>query len=83
MLRRLPFLLLALLAACGVPLPPPATLPPEATSKAAKAPYLSPYCTPTLGVPDCWRNPRALPNEPAELADVPHAAMPDRRGLGF
>lgn len=54
---------------------PPAVLPASATSRAA-APYLTPYCTATLGTPDCWRNPQAFPNEPRELADVPHGRMP-------
>jgi hypothetical protein len=68
------FLSLALLAGCATP--PPAVLPAAATSAAARAPYLDPYCTPTLGRPDCWRNPQVLPNQPQELADVPHGAMP-------
>ncbi len=72
--RRPMFLSLALLAGCATP--PPAVLPAAATSAAARAPYLDPYCTPTLGRPDCWRNPQVLPNQPQELADVPHGAMP-------
>jgi hypothetical protein len=75
MFRRLPLLLLSLLGACA-PSPPPAVLPLSMTTREAKAPYMDPYCTRTLGQPDCWRNPQVLPNEPAELADVPHAAMP-------
>lgn len=82
MVHRFPLLLLALLGACTSP-QPPAILPPAATSATAKAPYLDPYCTATLGQPDCWRNPQVLPNEPAELADVPHAAMPARRMPGL
>ncbi len=85
MVRRPPLLPLSvplLLAACAAP-PPPAVLPPAATSAAAMAPYLGPYCTASLGIPDCWRNPKALPNEPAELADVPHGAMAARRWPGF
>jgi hypothetical protein len=74
MLRRPIFPLLALLAGCASP--PPAVLPAATMSAAAKAPYLDPYCTASLGRPDCWRNPQVLPNQPAELADVPHGAMP-------
>ena len=78
MLARRPLLVLPLLllpAACAAP-PAPAVLPAAVTARAAKAPYLGPYCTATLGTPDCWRNPQVLPNEPAELADVPHGPMP-------
>lgn len=76
MLRRVLLLALpSLLAACAAPMPP-AVLPASATSRAATAPYLTPYCTATLGTPDCWRNPGVFPNEPRELADVPHGRMP-------
>jgi hypothetical protein len=34
-------------------------------------PALPPYCTRSLGIPDCWANPEALPNHPPELADGP------------
>ena len=76
--RRFRVLLLLLLpAACAAP--PPAVLPAALTARAATAPYLGPYCTATLGIPDCWRNPQVFPNEPAELADVPHGPMPPAR----
>lgn len=82
MVRRLSLLLLVPLASCAAP-PPPAALPPAMTTRAAKAPYLAPYCTATLGLPDCWRNPQVFANEPPELADVPHGPMPARRWPGL
>lgn len=30
-----------------------------------------PYCTRSLGVPDCWVNPQALPDHPPQIADGP------------
>ena len=30
-----------------------------------------PFCTRTLGLPQCFANPAALPNHPAELVDTP------------
>ncbi len=75
MVRRLSLLLLVPLASCAAP-PAPAVLPPSVTAQAATAPYMTPYCTATLGLPDCWRNPQVFHNEPPELADVPHGPMP-------
>ncbi len=36
-------------------------------------PQLLPYCTRSLGVPDCWSDPAQLPNHPPELAASPPA----------
>jgi hypothetical protein len=35
-----------------------------------------PYCTRSLGVVDCWRDPKALPDRPPEVADGPRALTP-------
>ncbi len=34
-------------------------------------PAPQPYCTRTLGVAECFADPGALPDRPAELADTP------------
>ena len=44
----------------------PAEPPPEAP----------PYCTRSLGVPDCWRDPARLPGHPRELGDGPRILTP-------
>ena len=36
------------------------------------------YCTRSLGVADCWRDPAALPDHPAELADGPRVLTPEQ-----
>jgi hypothetical protein len=42
---------------CCRPAPPPGPPPP--------------YCTRSLGVADCWRDPSRLTDQPPELADTP------------
>ncbi|HET6185275.1 MAG TPA: hypothetical protein VFA03_17000 [Acetobacteraceae bacterium] len=37
-------------------------------------PLPQPYCTATLGVPDCWIDPALLPNRPPDLQDQPPPA---------
>jgi hypothetical protein len=39
-------------------------------------PDAPPYCTRSLGVVDCWRDPASLPNRPPEVADGPHVLTP-------
>jgi hypothetical protein len=34
------------------------------------------YCTRSLGVPDCWRDPENLPDHPPELGDGPRTLTP-------
>jgi hypothetical protein len=43
-----------------------------------KAPEPQPFCTRSLGVPDCWVDPSKLPNNPRELADGPRALTPEQ-----
>ncbi len=35
-----------------------------------------PYCTRSLGVADCWRDPASLPDHPPEVADGPRTLTP-------
>lgn len=35
-----------------------------------------PYCTRSLGVADCWRDPASLPDHPPELGDGPRTLSP-------
>jgi hypothetical protein len=35
-----------------------------------------PYCTRTLGMADCWRDPATLPDHPRELGDGPRVLTP-------
>ena len=35
-----------------------------------------PYCTRSLGVADCWRDPASLPERPPELGDGPRTLTP-------
>jgi len=35
-----------------------------------------PYCTRSLGVADCWRDPGSLPDHPRELGDGPRVLTP-------
>jgi hypothetical protein len=37
-----------------------------------------PYCTRSLGVADCWRDPASLPGHPPDLGDVPHPLTPEQ-----
>lgn len=39
-------------------------------------PDSGPYCTRSLGVVDCWRDPAGLPGHPPELGDGPRALTP-------
>jgi hypothetical protein len=39
--------------------------------KVVSRPPPQPFCTRTLGVPECFADPAALPDHPAELADTP------------
>ena len=39
-------------------------------------PEVEPYCTRSLGVADCWRDPASLPNRPPPLGDGPHRLTP-------
>jgi len=41
-------------------------------------PDTPPYCTRSLGVADCWKDPAAMPDVPAELADGPRALTADQ-----
>jgi|SRR5580704_13914364 hypothetical protein len=36
------------------------------------------FCTRSLGVPDCWRDPSSLPNKPREIADGPRVLTPEQ-----
>lgn len=36
-------------------------------------PPAQPYCTRSLGAVDCWADPQAVPNLPAEVADGPRS----------
>ena len=35
-----------------------------------------PYCSRSLGVVDCWRDPASLPDHPSEVADGPRTLTP-------
>ena len=37
-----------------------------------------PYCTRSLGVADCWRDPASLPGRPPDLGDIPHPLTPEQ-----
>jgi len=39
-------------------------------------PEAPPYCTHSLGVVDCWRDPKTLPDQPPEVADGPRTLTP-------
>ena len=41
-------------------------------------PEVPPYCTRSLGVADCWRDPASLPDHPPELADGPRTLTPEQ-----
>jgi hypothetical protein len=41
-------------------------------------PEQQPYCTRSLGVVDCWRDPASLPDHPPQVGDVPHGLTPDQ-----
>ena len=37
-----------------------------------------PYCTRSLGLADCWRDPASLPDHPSELGDGPRTLTPSQ-----
>lgn len=37
-----------------------------------------PYCTRSLGVVDCWKNPATLPDHPPQVASGPQALTPEQ-----
>ena len=39
-------------------------------------PEAQPYCTRSLGVADCWRDPASLPGQPPQVADGPQTLTP-------
>src|SRR5690242_6203883 len=39
-------------------------------------PETPPFCTRTLGMADCWRDPATLPDHPSELGDGPRTLTP-------
>ncbi len=39
-------------------------------------PEAPPYCTRSLGVSDCWRDPASLPDQPPQVADGPRTLTP-------
>jgi hypothetical protein len=39
-------------------------------------PDAPPYCTRSLGVVDCWRDPASLPDRPPQVADGPNVLTP-------
>jgi len=41
-------------------------------------PERPPFCTRSLGVPDCWEDPTKLPDNPHEIADGPRALTPEQ-----
>jgi hypothetical protein len=41
-------------------------------------PEAPPYCTRSLGVVDCWRDPASLPDRPPEVADGPSVLTPQQ-----
>ena len=36
------------------------------------------FCTRSLGIPDCWADPKKLPGNPHEIADGPRTLTPDQ-----
>jgi hypothetical protein len=42
------------------------------------APDMPPYCTRSLGVVDCWKDPGAMSDLPPEVADGPRALTPEQ-----
>jgi hypothetical protein len=43
-----------------------------------RPPEQQPYCTRSLGVVDCWRDPASLPDHPPQVGDVPHGLTPEQ-----
>jgi hypothetical protein len=41
-------------------------------------PDAPPYCTRSLGVVDCWKDPASMPDLPPEMADGPRALTPEQ-----
>lgn len=41
-------------------------------------PETPPYCTRSLGVVDCWRDPAALPDQPPEVSAGPRTLTPEQ-----
>ncbi len=41
-------------------------------------PEAQPYCTRSLGVVDCWRDPASLPDHPPQVADGPRTLTPEQ-----
>src|SRR5690242_13694503 len=41
-------------------------------------PETPPFCTRSLGVADCWRDPASLPDHPSQLGDGPHQLTPEQ-----
>jgi hypothetical protein len=41
-------------------------------------PAAQPYCTRSLGVADCWRDPASLPDHPPDLAAGPQTLTPQQ-----
>ena len=41
-------------------------------------PDVPPYCTRSLGVVDCWKDPSAMSDLPPEVADGPRALTPEQ-----
>ena len=41
------------------------------------------FCTRSLGIPDCWADPKRLPNAPKEIADGPRTPARAMRWPGF
>ena len=39
-------------------------------------PEAPPYCTRSLGVSDCWRDPASLPDQPPQVVDGPRTLTP-------
>jgi hypothetical protein len=44
-----------------------------------RRPPPEPFCTRTLGMPECFATPADLPDHPAELGDAPPPAAPVKR----
>jgi hypothetical protein len=43
-----------------------------------QSPEVPQFCTRSLGVADCWRDPSKVPNHPRELADGPRELTPEQ-----